>query len=89
MPDLRRYWQEVRELESTLPEFLSVVSADGCVVEVSGKVAATLLHARSHRRATEEEIRVSRNRQKSATRDEAKERLRKNGVAVVTVRPGK
>jgi len=64
MMDFRQYWQEIRAIQSQLPAFVWLMSLEnavsrlvgGCIVEVAAEVAARLLHARSHRLATAEEI---------------------------------
>jgi len=94
MPDVKRYWQEVRAIERSLPKFVWMVSvedslrgrAGGSIAEVSAGHAAPLLHAKSHRLAAEDEVRAHRSGEESVKKAEIEERLRKRGVAVVTVR---
>jgi hypothetical protein len=53
MRDLRKYWQEIREIEKSLPEFVWLTSLDnaprgqrgGCIAQVAAAAAARLLHA--------------------------------------------
>jgi hypothetical protein len=87
MRDLRRYWDEVREIRAGLPEFVWVVEADGVhpPVEVGSEIAARLLQARSHRPATEEEVRSHSARETASNRQQAEGRLRREGVAIVTI----
>ncbi len=93
MPDLRRYWEEIRAIEQSLPQSLWIVSLEdalrdrvaGMIVEVVAGVAAKMLHAKSHRVATEDEVRAERDRQDGVKRSAAEERLRRLGVAVVEV----
>ncbi len=93
MPDLRRYWEEIRAIEQSLPQSLWIVSLEdalrdrvaGMIVEVVAAVAAKMLHAKSHRVATEDEVRAERDRQDGVKRSAAEERLRRLGVAVVEV----
>jgi hypothetical protein len=87
MPDVRRYWQEIRAIESKLPEFVWLVGVDshGSIVEVTAAQAALLLHAKSHRLAAEEEI-AARRVEQEASKDRARhERLRRQGIAIVAV----
>jgi hypothetical protein len=94
MPDLRRYWEEIRAIEQSLPQSLWIVSLEdalrdrvaGMIVEVAAAVAAKMLHAKSHRVATEEEVRAERDRQDGVKKSAAEEKLRRLGVAVVEVR---
>ena len=61
MRDLRKYWQEIREIEKSLPEFVWLMSLDnpsrgqtgGCIAQVAAAAAARLLHAKSHGLATD------------------------------------
>ncbi len=91
MPDVRRYWQEIRAIEKTLPEFVWLAggeNATGSIVEVAAAQAAHLLHAKSHRVATEEEIAAQRVEQDAAKDRVRHERLRRQGIAIVAVKPG-
>ena len=93
MPDLKKYWQEVRAIEATLGESAWLASlgdakrgqAAGCVTEVPAAAAARLLHAKSHRPATEAEIQNHLDREQAAKRDAYHERLRARGIAVTPV----
>jgi hypothetical protein len=85
MRDLRRYWSEIRALEAALTEFLWIVDAVGHVIEVSARVAAPLLQAKSHRVATEEEISAHVARTIASNRDAARERMLQRGAAVVAI----
>ena len=58
----------------------------GSIVEVTASVAAKLLHGRSHRQATEEEIRVHGRQQEEIQRQELQQRLREQGIAIVAVK---
>ena len=85
MRDIRRYWQEVRALEASLPEFVWLVDVEGSLpVEVSAGRAAQLLLAKSHRVATEEELGVQRAKELAAGKKLQRDRRRREGVAVVT-----
>ena len=88
MPDVRRYWQEIRAIEKTLPEFVWLAGAENSLVEVAAAQAAHLLHAKSHRLATEEEITARREGEAAAKERVRHERLRRQGIAIVAVRPG-
>lgn len=93
MRDLRQYWQEVREIERGLPEFVWITSLEdpkkgvvgGRIVEASAANAAERLHARSHRRATEEEIAAHLEKEDAARRKSFQSELRKRGIAVVAL----
>lgn len=93
MRDLRQYWQEVRALERSLPEFVWLMSLEdpkrgmvgGRMAEVGAAQAAPLLHARSHRMATEEEIAAHLEKENQARRQSFHEGLRRRGIAVVEV----
>ena len=85
MRDIRRYWTEVRDLEASLPEFLSLVAVEGSIpVEVSARLAAQLLLAKSHRVASEEELAVQREKEVAAGKALKRDALRREGVVVVT-----
>ena len=93
MPDLKKYWQEVRAIEATLGESVWLASLGdakrgqvaGSVTEVPAAAAARLLHAKSHRPATEAEIQHYLDREQAAKRDAYHERLRARGIAVTPV----
>jgi len=93
MPDLKKYWQEVRAIEATLGDSVWLTSvgeakrgqAGGSVAEVPAAAAARLLHAKSHRMATEAEIQQYLDREQAAKRDAFHERLRARGIAVTPV----
>jgi hypothetical protein len=93
MPDVKRYWQEVRTIERSLPKFVWMVSiedslrgrAGGSLAEVSAAAAAPLLHAKTHRVAAEDEVRGYRTGEENVKKAENERRLRRRGVAVVTV----
>lgn len=85
MRDIRRYWQEVRTLEASLPQFVWLVDVEGSApVEVTAMRAAQLLLAKSHRVASDEEISVQRDRDIAASKEILQDRRRRNGIAVVT-----
>jgi hypothetical protein len=94
MPDVKRYWQEVRAIERSLPKFVWMVSIEdslrgrvgGSLAEVAAGNAAPLLHAKSHRVAAEDEVRGYRAGEENVKRKTLEEERRKRGVAVVTVR---
>jgi hypothetical protein len=85
MADLKRLWQEIREIQATLPEFVWVVEIGHAhpPIEVSAEVAARLFQATSHRLATEEEIGLQRDRGIALNRRRTEDRLRREGIAVV------
>jgi hypothetical protein len=95
MPDLRRYWREIRTIESTLHEPTWLVNLDDSVpgpqsrnvVEVSAAVGARFLHAKSHRLATQEEIDAQRAKEVLASQIAIHDSLRKRGITVVALPP--
>jgi len=90
MNDIRQYWRAVRAIEATLPEFVSLVDAveneDVVVVtQVAAEIAAKMLHAKTHRVATQEEVDAHREGEAAANKNARRERLRRSGAAVVAV----
>ncbi len=90
MRNVKKYWQEIRALEKELPEFAWLTSprADGSMsdlVEVRAEQAAKLLHAGTHRCATDEEIVEHRAKVEARRRQLFMDDLRRKGVAVVPV----
>ena len=94
MADLKKYWQALRAIEESLPEFVWLVSVDnpakgqvgGSMVEVAAALAAKLLYTKSHRPATEEETQAHLAQQEQIQRQAFQQRLRDKGVAVVPVK---
>jgi hypothetical protein len=95
MPDLKKYWQEIRAIEKSLPAEVWLVSLQnlakgqvgGAIVEVAAAVAAKLLHAKSQRLATEEEIAAHKAQQDEIKRQVFDQRMRSQGIAVIPVAP--
>ena len=93
MPDLKKYWQEIRAIEKSLPAEVWLVSLQnlakgqvaGSIVEVAAAVAAKLLHAKSQRLATEEEIQEHKAQQAETQRMVFEQRMRTQGIAVIPV----
>jgi hypothetical protein len=93
MPDLKRYWQEIRAIEKSLPAEVWLVSLQnpakgqvgGAIVEAAAAVAAKLLHAKSQRLATEEEVRAHKELQGETQRLVFEQRMRSQGIAVIPV----
>ena len=89
--DIRQYWRDLRAIEASLPESVWLVSehdaAAVVVTEVAARVAARLLRAKSHRRATEAEVEAHRAREREANRAAREERMRRQGTSLVVVRP--
>jgi len=89
MPDLRRYWREIRTLAGTLPDPTWLVSVEDTqnqhVVEVSAAVAARFLHAKSHRLATPQEIEAQRAKEAVAKRIAVHDSLLKRGITIVAL----
>ena len=100
MPDLKKYWQELRAIEKSLPAEVWLVSLPnlakgqvaGSMVEVAAAVAAKLLHAKSQRLATDDEVDAHKARQVETQRQVSEQRMRNQGIAVIPVesrrRPG-
>jgi len=94
MRDFMQYWREIRAIQSTLPDFVWLVSLEdavsrlvgGCIVEVAAALAARLLHAKSHRLATAEEVAGMHAREKQAKLEAAQENLKCRGIAIVEVK---
>ena len=88
--DIRQYWREVRALEAGLPEFVWLVGVRdivaASVTEAPAAVAARLLRAKSHRRATDDEVAAHQAREREANRAAREERMRKDGASLVVVR---
>jgi hypothetical protein len=93
MPDLRKYWQEIRSIEQSLPGEVWLMSLEnrlrgqvaGSMAQVAGTAAAKLLYAKSHRLATEEEVRANQARQAEMQRQVSQQRLRDKGIAIIPV----
>jgi hypothetical protein len=90
MNDIRQYWKAVRAIEATLPAdvWLVGVESQDFLTQVPAEAAAKMLHAKSHRMATEEEIESHRAREAAENRSARRERLRRSGAAVVAVDDG-
>jgi hypothetical protein len=93
MPDLKKYWQEIRAIEKSLPAEVWLVSLQnlakgqtgGAMVEAAAAIAAKLLHAKSQRLATEEEIEAHHAREAETQRQVFEQRMRSQGIAVIPV----
>ncbi len=93
MPDLKKYWQEIRAIEQSLPGEVWLMSLEnrargqvaGSMAQVTGTGAAKLLYAKSHRLATEEEVRANQARQAETQRQVSQQRLRDRGIAIIPV----
>ena len=87
--DIRQYWQEVRELEATLDEFVWLASASEAearfVTEVPAAVAARLLRRKSHRVATEAEVAGHLERERANHKRAREEAMRRQGRSLVVV----
>ncbi len=84
MRGFEQYWQEIRAIENGLPQFVWVIAED-CLIEVARAVAARLLHAKSHRLATEEEVKARKAREAEEQKQQAAEKKRREGIEVVEV----
>ena len=93
MPDLKKYWQEIRAIEKSLPADVWLVSIQnlakgqvgGAIVEVAAAVAAKLLHAKSQRLATGEEIQAYKAQEAETKRLIFEQQMRSQGIAVIPV----
>jgi hypothetical protein len=93
MPDLKKYWQEIRAIENSLPAEVWLMSLQnlargqvgGAIVEVASAVAAKLLHAKSQRLATDDEIAAHKAQQAEVQRLLFEQRMRSQGIAVIPV----
>ncbi|HLX44445.1 MAG TPA: hypothetical protein VKR43_13465 [Bryobacteraceae bacterium] len=85
MRNLKSYWDEIREIRSGLPEFVWLVAAGGSLVQAGSGVAARLLKAKTHRLATEDEVRVHRDQECAWNRQQTEQRLRREGVVVIAI----
>ncbi len=86
MLDLRQYWREIREIEAGLSQFLWVVDAAGKLVEVTAAIGAKLLHGKSHRIATEEEVQAHMARTGMENREALRAEMRRRGVDTVVLK---
>jgi hypothetical protein len=93
VPDLRRYWLEVRTLERSLPEFVWLMGIEdpvrrlpgGGPVEVPAAGAARLLHEQSHRIATDAEITEHLAKEAAKKQRAIDDDMQRRGVAVVAM----
>jgi hypothetical protein len=94
MMDVKKYWEEVRVIERSLPDYVWMVSVvdllrgrvGEAIVEVGAALAAKLLIERSHRIASEDEVRAHKESENATKRAAIEEKLRKAGRAIVPVR---
>jgi hypothetical protein len=87
--NIQRYWKEVRSLEQTLPAVVWLVGttagAPPFVTQVASDIAAKMLHARSHRIASDEEVAAHHANDAVALQQAKEERMRRKGEALVVV----
>ncbi len=83
MRDLRKYWQDLHALAASLPADVWLASRDGALVEAPPRIAAKMILAKSHRLATEDEIRARQEAEADRRRQAAAELRRRRGVAVI------
>ena len=91
MPGLRKYWQDIRSIEQSLPAEVWLMSLDnrargqvgGSMVEAVAAVAAKLLYANSQRLATAEEIAAHKALEAQSKREIFEQRMRKEGIAII------
>lgn len=86
---IRQYWKDLRVLEAGLPEFVWLVAtaadASPFVTQMATAVAAKLLHAKSHRIATDDEVAAHAANDAANLKQAKHERMRRSGAAVVVV----
>lgn len=93
MPDLKKYWQEIRSIEKSLPAEVWLVSLQnlakgqvgGAIVEAGAAVAAKLLHAKSQRLASDEEIQAHKFQQETIKHQIFEQSMRTQGIAIIPV----
>ncbi len=94
MPDLKKYWQEIRAIEQTLAADVWLMSLEnrargqvaGSIAEVAAGAAAKLLYGKSHRLATDQEVETHQRRLLETQRQGLQKQLRDKGVAVIPVK---
>jgi len=94
MPNLKRYWKEIRGIERSLPQYVWLASIEdagrdqpgGRIAEMPATQAALLLHQKSHRMATGEEIATYHAQEQQVQRRLLDEELRREGIAVVVAK---
>jgi hypothetical protein len=94
--ELKKYWQEIGAIAKELPAFVWVMSLEnkargqvgGSIAEVGAELAAKLIHAKSHRTATPEEIAAHLAGVEESRRAQFHQRLRNQGIAVVPLSKG-
>jgi hypothetical protein len=84
MRDLKSYWQEVRTIQRSLPESVWLV-ADDSLVQVTAENAARLLHAKSHRLATDVEVSAQQTRELASKRECLEQGLLRQGIRIIAV----
>jgi hypothetical protein len=88
MRDVRQYWREIRALAASLPEFVWLAGADGqaaFVTQVPAETAARLLHAKSHRLATPEEVEAHLACEAERERQARAEERRRKGTVLMKI----
>ena len=94
MPDLKKYWQEIRAIEHSLAGDVWLMSLEnrargqvaGSMAEVAAGVGAKLLYGKSHRLATDAEVETHQARQLETQRQGFQKKLRDEGIAIIPVR---
>ena len=94
MPDLKKYWQEIRAIEQTLAADVWLMSLEnkargqvaGSIAEVAAGAAAKLLYGKSHRLATAGEIAAHQEGQAEVQRHGIRKKLRDEGIAITPLR---
>jgi len=94
MPDLKKYWQEIRAIEHSLAGDVWLMSLEnrargqvaGSMAEVAAGAAAKLLYGKSHRLATDAEVESHQARQLETQRQGFQKKLRDEGIAIIPVR---
>jgi hypothetical protein len=94
MPDLKKYWQEIRAIEQSLGADVWLMSLEnrargqvaGSIAQVAAGAAAKLLHGKSHRLATDQEVESHQARQLNAQRQGVQKKLREQGIAIIPLK---
>jgi hypothetical protein len=86
---IQQYWKDVRSIEQSLPALVWLVAtaagAPPFVTQVASDIAAKLIHANSHRVATDEEVQAQSVNDVEALKQARKERMRRTGAALVVL----
>ncbi len=86
---IQQYWKDIRSIEQSLPALVWLVGttagAPPFVTQVASDIAAKMIHAKSHRVATEDEVEAQSASDAEALKQAKRERMRRKGAALVVV----